>query len=73
VLQILLNDYLSLKMMSISDLKLYTLNSVAMAISFTNVENTLKIILLLASIVYTIMKTIELIKKKQDDNKGSDS
>jgi hypothetical protein len=59
--------------MSISDLKLYTLNSVAMAISFTNVENTLKIILLLASIVYTIMKTIELINKKQDDNKGSDS
>jgi len=56
--------------MSLNDLKLYGLNSVAMAISFTNVENTLKIILLLASIVYTIMKTIELIKKKQD---GSDN
>jgi hypothetical protein len=71
VLQILLNDYLNLKMMSINDLKLYTLNSVAMAISFTNVENTLKIILLLASIVYTIMKTIELIKKKQDGQDNS--
>lgn len=58
--------------MSINDLKLYTLNSLAMAISFTNVENTLKIILLLASIIYTIMKTIELIKAK-NDNKGSDS
>jgi hypothetical protein len=57
--------------MSINDLKLYTLNSVAMAISFTNVENTLKIILLLASIVYTIMKTIELIKKKQDGQDNS--
>ncbi len=58
--------------MSINDLKLYTLNSLAMAISFTNVENILKIILLLASIIYTIMKTIELIKAK-NDNKGSDS
>lgn len=58
--------------MSINDLKLYALNSLAMAISFTNVENTLKIILLLASIIYTIMKTIELIKAK-NDNKGSDS
>jgi hypothetical protein len=68
----LLNAYLKLKIMSINDLKLYTLNSLAMAISFTNVENTLKIILLLASIIYTIMKTIELIKAKNDD-KGSDS
>lgn len=58
--------------MSINDLKLYALNSLAMAISFTNVENTLKIILLLASIIYTIMKTIELIKAK-NDNKESDS
>jgi hypothetical protein len=52
--------------MSISDLKLYTLNSLAMALSFSNIESTLKIVLLLASIVYTLMKTIELIKKKND-------
>jgi hypothetical protein len=52
--------------MSISDLKLYTLNSLAMAVSFSNVEATLKILLLCVSIVYTIMKTIELIKKKND-------
>lgn len=58
--------------MSINDLKLYGLNSIAMAVSFTNIENTLKIILLLASIIYTITKTIELIKNK-NDNKGSDS
>lgn len=58
--------------MSINDLKLYAFNSIAMAISFTNIENTLKIILLLASIIYTVMKTIELIKSK-NDNKGSDS
>jgi hypothetical protein len=68
----LLNAYLKLKTMSINDLKLYGLNSIAMAASFTNIENTLKIILLLASIIYTIMKTIELIKAK-NDNKGSDS
>lgn len=53
--------------MSINDLKLYAFNSIAMAVSFTNVENTLKIILLLASIIYTVMKTIELIRKKNDD------
>lgn len=58
--------------MSINDLKLYAFNSIAMAVSFTNIENTLKIILLLASIIYTVMKTIELIKNK-NDNKGSDS
>ena len=53
--------------MSTNDLKLYGLNSVAMAISFSNVEATLKIFLLLASIIYTVMKTIELIRKKNDD------
>ncbi len=53
--------------MQINDLKLYALNSLTMAISFTNIEATLKILLLCVSIVYTIMKTIELIKKKYDD------
>jgi hypothetical protein len=52
--------------MSINDLRLYALNSVTMAISFSNVEATLKILLLCVSIVYTIMKTIELLKKKND-------
>ena len=59
--------------MSTNDLKIYGFNSLTMAISFTNVENTLKIILLLASIVYTILKTIELVNKKINDNKGEDS
>ena len=53
--------------MSINDLKIYGLNSVTMAISFSNVESTLKILLLCASIVYTILKTIELIKSKNDN------
>jgi hypothetical protein len=52
--------------MSINDLKLYGLNSLAMAVSFSNVEATLKILLLCVSIAYTILKTIELIKKKND-------
>lgn len=52
--------------MSINDLRLYALNSLTMAISFSNVESTLKILLLCVSIVYTIMKTIELIKNKKD-------
>ena len=52
--------------MSINDLRLYALNALTMAISFSNVEATLKILLLCVSIVYTIMKTIELIKNKKD-------
>jgi hypothetical protein len=57
--------------MQINDLRLYALNTLTMAISFSNVEATLKILLLCVSIVYTIMKTIELIKNKKDgkDNK----
>ena len=53
--------------MSINDLKIYGLNSLAMAVSFSNVEATLKILLLCVSIVYTIMKTVELLKKKKDE------
>ena len=52
--------------MSINDLKLYGLNSVAMVVSFSNVEAILKILLLCVSIVYTIMKTIELINNKKN-------
>jgi hypothetical protein len=52
--------------MSINDLRLYALNTLTMAISFSNIEATLKILLLCVSIVYTIMKTIELIKNKKD-------
>lgn len=52
--------------MTINDLKIYGLNSLTMAISFSNVEATLKILLLCASIVYTILKTIELIKQKKN-------
>lgn len=52
--------------MSINDLKIYGLNSITMAISFSNVEATLKILLLCASIVYTVLKTIELVKNRKN-------
>jgi len=58
--------------MSNNDFKLYTINSIAMALSFSNIENALKIVLLIASIFYTILKTFELIKKKKNDNQTND-
>ena len=58
--------------MTINDLKIYGFNSLTFAISFSNVEATLKIILLCASIVYTIMKTIELIKNKKNGSNNSE-
>ena len=59
--------------MSLNDLKLYALNSVTMAISFSNVEATLKILLLCVSIVYTVMKIIELIKGKKNNKEVKDN
>lgn len=57
--------------MSFNDLKLYGLNSIAMAVTFSNVEATLKIFLLCVSIVYTILKIIDFLinKNKNNDNK----
>ena len=42
--------------MTISDLKIYLLNSVALVISFSKIEEVLKIILLIGSIVYTAQR-----------------
>jgi hypothetical protein len=52
--------------MSHNDLKIYALNSVVMAISFSNIEAILKIVLLSASIVYTFIKIIQTAKGKDD-------
>lgn len=41
------------------DMKLYLYNTIAFSISMTEVELSLKIILLLCTIVYTIKKIIE--------------
>jgi hypothetical protein len=53
----------------IKDLKIYLLNSSTIALSFTGIENSLKILLLLLSIIYTIVKIHETIKNKKDANK----
>jgi len=56
--------------MSNTDLRLYIVNSVTMVLSFSNIESALKIVLLIASIFYTLLKTVETLRKKKDDNKG---
>jgi len=48
-----------------NDLRLYIVNAATMAVSFTEIENSLKIALLLASIVYTLSKTIKIWKEKK--------
>jgi hypothetical protein len=49
--------------------KIYALNTTSMIISFSNIEQTLKIILLTVSIFYTIIQTFKLLNKKDDTNK----
>jgi len=49
--------------------KIYALNTTSMIISFSNIEQTLKIVLLTVSILYTIIQTYKLITKKDDTNK----
>ena len=56
--------------MSIEDLKLATFNAISFMVSFTHVENSLKIILLLASIIYTFQKIYEGYKKKKSNAKN---
>ena len=53
--------------MDLQDLKLYLVNSLSLIISLSNIEMTLKIVLLLASIGYTITKWVEIYKKKDND------
>lgn len=48
--------------------KLYLINSLTMIITFTNIENTLKIILLILSIIYTFVKIYESFKKPKNED-----
>jgi hypothetical protein len=52
--------------MNINDIKLYAFNVSAMALTFTNIEEVLKLILLTASIIYTVMKIVEMHKKRKN-------
>ena len=58
--------------MTTNDVKLTILNGFTLAISFSNMENFLKIFLLLISIIYTCMKTYEFYTTKIKKQDGSD-
>ncbi len=64
----MLNEYINQEM-SNNDLKIGAINAITMAISFTNVESILKIILLIVSIAYTALKTYEMLKNKNHADK----
>jgi len=54
----------SLKNMLLEDMKTYALNLTAFAVSFTNIDVVLKIILLLITIGFTIDKWYQMRKEK---------
>ena len=51
--------------MNIEELKLTFLNGSALLVSFSNIEDILKIALLSVSIIYTVLKIIDLRKNKK--------
>ena len=56
--------------MNLTDLKIYSLNTVSLMVSMMNIETYLKIVLLLVSIGYTINKWSQL-KNKDNGEKNS--
>lgn len=57
--------------MSNEDFKLYLLNTISMILSFSNIENALKLVLLSVSIFYTILKIRETLKQKNNGQGNS--
>jgi len=53
--------------MNFQDLRLYILNALTFTISITNIDNILRIILILVSIGYTAQRWWALTKEKKDD------
>ena len=51
--------------MDLNDVKILTLNAASLAISFSNLESALKIILLIVSIGYTGYKWYQTIQKNE--------
>ena len=49
--------------------KLYIINSLTFFMTFTNIENALKILLLILSIVYTSVKIYETFKRNENRSK----
>ena len=53
--------------MSLSDMKLYAMNAGALGVTtFTQIEDGLKVLLLLITIGYTVSKWININKEKED-------
>jgi len=55
--------------MNLSDLKMGLLNASALAVSMTQIDNVLKITLLIVSIGYTLSKWHGVIKNKKNQKK----
>ena len=54
--------------MNYNEVKLWMINMAVITITFTQIENVLKLILLIISIGYTIDKWIDRRKNKKDDD-----
>ena len=54
-------------------IRVYTLNALTLIISLTNLEASLKILLLIISIVYTSMKIYDWLIIKLKGNKNADN
>lgn len=52
--------------MTTEDAKIYAINLGTMLLSLSQIETVLKILLLIASIGYTISKWVEIYRKKND-------
>ena len=52
-------------MLSITDIKIYAINAIAMAINFANVDLGLKIVLTLVAIGYTANKWWYMVQEKR--------
>jgi len=53
--------------MTLSDMKLYAMNAGALGVTtFTQIEDGLKVVLLLITIGYTVSKWININKEKED-------
>lgn len=59
--------------MNQEDVKLAVVNGGSMALSFSNIEYTLKILLLAASLVYTVYKIYELHESRKNKKNGTKS
>lgn len=57
--------------MDVTDIKLYALNTVALSLSMTNIEPTLKIILLILSIGYTAIRIYGHFEDKTKDKNNN--